>query len=490
MATPSKSSFQTVQVEGFGPIEVPANLSQAQVSTLLKEKILPRLREQAAPPPEPSAFKKEFPQAKRASEVGERTPFQKKAAQRLATLQTETAKADFERDIADARTKAAKTLSAAIPVAATLATGGMAAPVAMGVMGSAGLAGGAMGQAAAFGTGSSEIPESGKELVRSLGVDALWATLGEGAGRGIAATAKYIGKKALVPMIARSAAKSDAGQELLDSHAVEILNKLRDVADKSGKPMVNLRNELTELAQGLGRRRTGTSETWKDIWEQIQGKMLKNPNGIMGHQKLADLVEIQELVSTKAWKKAGLNYEEKTLLKKFSMGVRQKIADKYGEIGGEQGRQLFEDLKFNRSQIERIKDAHDMAEKVGKAWVWRLGYHSPSLIGGGLGGATGGQYGYGHGGVTGMLAGATMGTIAGSAVGAFPRKVAPIILERLYSNPATAKMANQALDAVEVGKASQGLRIMGRAIYQSGILDSLKGYLKEVAQPEVVEPAP
>ncbi len=430
-----------------------------------------------------SGFKKAFPTAKRASDMGERTPFQKKAAQRLATLQTETAKADFERDIADARTKAAKTLSAAIPVAATLATGGMAAPVAMATMGGAGLAGGLWGQGTAFATGSSEIPESGKELVRSLGVDALWATLGEGAGRGIAATAKYIGKKALVPMIAKSASKSDTGVRLLDEHGTTLLNELRTVADKAGRPMVNLRGELTELAQGLAKRRTGPSKAFSGLWDEIQGKMLTNPNGIMGHQKLADMLEVQELLSTGAWKRAGLNYEERTLLRNFSDNVRKKIAAKYGEIAGEQGTKLFEDLKFNRSQLEKIKDAHDMTEKIGKAWMWRLGYHS-------LGAGVGGAYGYGHGGAAGALAGATLGTIASAGVTALPRKLAPIILEKVYADPKTAKMATQALGHMEAGRISQGMRIMGRAVYQSGILGPLKEYLRDVAKPPEPEPAP
>lgn len=404
---------------------------------------------------------------------GAKTPFQKQAASRKLGIEVEQNAATMEQDIADARTTAAKQLSAAIPVAASLFTGGMTLPAAMGLMGTSGATAGAIGQGVALGTGSTQAPKSGMELAKDLGVDALWGTLGEGVGRSIVPAMKFMSSKVLTPMIARSASKSDTGVALLDSHALNITNKLRDIYEKTGKPRVDVDGELKAFFDGLAKRKTGNSDAFKGLMDEIVPKMDIASGGNLSQQPLAHLIEIQELISPAAWKRAGLNHEERTLLRNLSDGLRQKLADTYGQIGGKEGRALFEELKFTRRQIDDIKDAHKLAENFSRALMWRLGFHALGAGGGAYAGAQ-------SGGAKGAALGALGGAVASTAVTAIPRRVAPFLLEKIYADPKASVFAGKALGQLQVGNVKEAEALFTKAAWQSGLLDGPKDWIKDL----------
>src|ERR1700690_1703754 len=100
------------------------------------------------------------------------TEFQRTAARRKADIGVEQTKANYEQDISNAKAKFVGDVSKVIPVAATLATGGMAAIPAMGVMGASGATAGGWEEAAALALGADTAVASPKQLARRLGVDA------------------------------------------------------------------------------------------------------------------------------------------------------------------------------------------------------------------------------------------------------------------------------------------------------------------------------
>ena len=237
---------------------------------------------------------------------------------------------------------------------------------------------------------------------------------------------------------------------------------------------MNIDNELSTFFNGLAKRKTGNSEAFKGLMDEVIPKMDIASGGNLSQQPLAHLIEIQELISPAAWKRAGLNREERTLLRNLSDGMRQKLVDTYGSVAGKEGRQLFEELKFTRRQIDDIKDAHKLAENVSRALLWRLGFHA---VGTGIGGYEGAQRG---GGVKGAVAGALVGATASAAVTVLPRKIAPFLLEKIYADPKASVTAGKALGQLQIGNMKEAEALLTKAAFQSGLLDGPKGWIKDL----------
>src|SRR5574340_791473 len=137
----------------------------------------------------------------------------KQPRKNLANVQADQAAAQYGQDITNAKTQFAGTVAAAIPAAAIAPfTAGASVPAAMGMMGAAGLMGGVYREGVKAAGGSTELPATTKDLVKSLALDTVMGAAGEGLARGIGYATMSLAPK----LLERAASKFTAGQELLE----------------------------------------------------------------------------------------------------------------------------------------------------------------------------------------------------------------------------------------------------------------------------------
>jgi hypothetical protein len=416
-----------------------------------------------------------------------------KARPRLATLQVEGAKAGYEQDVATAKAGFAGDVSKAIPVAATLATGGMAAPLAAGVLGLAGGAAGAYEEAAKLALGSTDVATSGKQLARRLGVDALLGATTEVGGRLTGSLLAAAGRKVWEPMIMRAAETTDKGKTILGIYGGKILNKIRNVDATAGTPKISIQNELNDLEASIALRKTGPSDAFKGFWGKSEGTPPALSPGAPGTgmaQKLHDwdgsisgLVEIKGSLSQAAFKRSGLNHEEQTALKTFAEKIDQKLTNEMAKIGGPEGRALYSGYKETIHQIRRFNAGLELAEQGVQRFTYRTAYGY--ALSGGVGAGLGAGYGGRHGGIAGAAEGALVGAAAGTGFKVLQQRAAPAILEHMLTDKTAAPLTKQAINAMANGDAKAARSIFARAMAQAGVKDIVAPIMKQMAEQEV-----
>lgn len=418
-----------------------------------------------------------------------RTDLQRNAARNLADLQAQGAAAGYDQDIANAQAKFAGDMAGAIPVAATLATGGLAAPVAVGIMGLAGVAKGTYGEAAKLalgaddtsgysgilGTGEKNAPSGGavdspEQLARRLGVEFAIGTTTQMAAN-VGGELLALGKdKVLMPLVSRAAANVDAGKSILGRYGVNLMNKIRNLeaasASKLAPPpgaivqsgtipppapttiQVNINPELDTLTARLAARGTGQSAAFKQAAPGLSEKLTAWDGS------LSQLVEIKGAVSQLANKRAGMNFEEVAALKEFAGAVDRKLKQKFYEIGGSA---LYKGFNEVQNQLHKFEVGVQVAEKAAGHLASRAAWGASGAVAGGVGGW---EQGHSAGAVIkGALAGAAVGTTIDFA----SKKLAPLLLEKLLGDKLTAPLARQAIVGMERGDAAGAMKIMARA---------------------------
>lgn len=438
------------------------------------------------------------PEAKRPLFSGSTGEVATKARPRLATLQAEGAKAGYEQDIATAKAQFAGDVSKALPVAATLATGGLAAPAAIGIMGLAGAASGVYEETAKLALGAEDAATSPKQLARRLGVD---AALGAGTEVGGRLTGKLLataGRKVWEPMIARAASKSDAGERVLAAYGGKLLNKLRSADAAAGNAPVSIQRELDDLEAAIALRKTGPSDTFKGFWGRTRTSPPALAVGSPGTgmaEKIAEwqaqggtasgLAEIKGSLSQAAFKRAGFNHEEEEALKVFAQKIDDKLHREFGRIGGTKAQELYQGYKETIAQTRRFSGALTFGEQAIQRFSYRTAY-GYALAGGGLGGAEG----YRRGGVTGAAEGALIGAAAGTGFKTLEQRAAPALLAHMLADKTAGPMTRQAINLIDRGDMKQAWSIFNRAFAQVGVREVLGPIMKEMAEENAPKEVP
>lgn len=413
-----------------------------------------------------------------------RTAFQKQAAANKLGLDVQQHAATQDQEIGNAKAKFVGDVATAIPVAATLATGGLAAPLAAAVMGGAGLQAGLYREAAKVVFGASDLATSSPEKVaKNLAVDVL---VNAGAQAAVSAGSALLsagGQKVLMPLVARAAAKVDAGKTILGQYGTNLMNQIRNLesaaaskiapsagtelavagegaaAKAAAKVQVDINRELAKFEARLAARETGQSQAFKERISGLSEKLTRWDGS------LSQLTEIKGEVSQMAYKKAGMNFEEQNALKEFAYGIDQKLTQKFGEIGG---KDLYKGFKEVQNQLYRFDAGVELAGSTLKHMATRFGYM-----------AAGAGFGGYHGGVEGALKGALAGAAAGAVVKGSLEKGAPWLLEKLLADTLTAPVAKKAIGQMMLGDTKGAVSLFSKAAAQIGADKVIKSWLDE-----------
>jgi hypothetical protein len=414
-----------------------------------------------------------------------RTDFQKQAASRKLGIEVEQHAATQEQEIGNAKAKAVGDVATALPVAATLATGGLAAPLAAAVMGGAGVQAGLYREAAKVVFGASDVADSSPQKVaKNLSVDFLMNAGAQAAVTAGSALLAAGGQKVLMPLVARAASKVDAGKTILGKYGTNLMNEIRNLESSAAgkvapsgagelalpqalnipsKVKVDINKELATFEARLAARGTGQSNAFKERAAGLSEKL----NAWDG--SLSQLVEIKGDLSQAAFKKSGLNFEEQNALKEFASGVDRKLSQKFSEIGG---KELYDGFKEVQNQLHRFDAGVELAGSTLKHMANRFGYA-----------AAGGVYGYQHEGVGGAAKGAVAGAVAGVAMRGAAEKGAPWLLEKLLGDKVTAPVAKRAIGQMMVGDTKGAVSLFSKAATTVGADKVLKSWFEEEKQP-------
>ena len=385
-----------------------------------------------------------------------KTAFQKQAASRKAGIEVEQHAATQDQEISNAKGKFAGTIANTIPIAATLATGGLAAPLAIGVMGLSGGVAGSYEEAAKIALGADDAAMSGKQVARRLGVDVALS----GATQGVATMGTKLlsmaGENVIMPMVARAAAKVDAGKTILGQYGGKVLNQLRSADAAAGGLKVSIKPELEALDASMALRKTGPSDAFKSLWGGEGGNGgLASKIGQWAEKDgtASGLAEIKGEVSQAAFKRAGLNHEEQTALKAFSKKIDEKLGASFSKIGAGD---TYAGYKEVQSQLFRFDVGVQLAEMT-----------------------LGGYVGHKVGGVGGGVVGALGAPLAAKAMA---QKGAPWLLEKMLSDTSVAPMAKRAIESMANGNAKEAVAIFGRAASQTGVKEIIGPWMKDAAE--------
>ena len=354
----------------------------------------------------------------------------------------------------------------AIPVAASLATGGVGLWPALAIMGGAGLGGSLLGTAVEEASG---IHKSLGERAKEAALDTGLSVLGEGMGRGIA----YAGKRLLPQALAASAARSQKGQELLANQEKMLLDSIYKEVQGAGrtaykagvaptnqflvdisKPVKRLVSEFDKLPQGSGplMKRFGgiTDKAQEGLDEARSFLQLARRGGMIGDlQPLDQVIRMKRSLQQFAFDPA-LGRDEATLFRSAARGVNDVVVDNL---------KLFPSALQKYNQVNEIAKASlraTAASQLGEILVRRA-------ISAGVGGAIGQHFG------------GSKGALAGAILGASTPHVSTLILEHVASNPkarvifreATHLMSENAPRAMQLGARAFGMVNADRIIADS-----------------------
>lgn len=370
----------------------------------------------------------------------------KTAAARKASIGVEQTKSQYESDIGEAKGKAAGDIAkGAVLGGATLATGGLAAPAAMGLMGAAGILAGVTDETLKAHYNSPDMPTSGKALALKLGLEGTLSAAGEGGARAIGQSLKYVGKEMMPGLIMRSAAKAEQGQQVLVKTQQNTFDQLRTFVRDKGNPTIDLGGELKQFFSALDKRATGTSAVYKEAMKPVYAKLGTAGGGFLDKQPLDALMEIKSDLSHVAYKTNGMNTDEIVALRNLTDQVDRKITNAVDSLGGSAAKKVYSNYKSFTEQIAKDSALMSMAE----------------------------------GGVKKVL---------GKAIGAAPlvdptidvvrQKAAPWLLEKLFSNEKTAALVTKAARLEAVGQSKAAQAAFDAAVNTSGVGTLVKDWMK------------
>jgi hypothetical protein len=413
------------------------------------------------------------------------TPVQKKAVASGLGLNVQTSAAEQAQEEANAKSKFVEDVSAVIPVAATLATGGMAAPLAIGTMGAAAASAGAISEAAKLGVlpgmkgqTASDAAQSPAQIARRLGVDFTLGAVSEGGVRLTGKLLEAAGTAFYKPMIATAAEQSQQGQTILNEFGEQQLNRLRNMFAEAGSPRASIQRELDTLQAHVALSETGTSEGFKNAWKNIMEKVREwETQG----SPAAGLVKLKGDLSQIGFKKTGLHYTEENALQTFADQIDKKAAFAVRQYGGQEASELYAGYKETAAQTKRFSASLELGESFAKRFAYRTAY--------GFALGTGAGFGGGGGDMTSMMLGAAIGAGVGAAAQtsmvAFEKYVAPALLKHMLADKVAAPLTKQAITAMENGNAKEAMSIFTRAAAQVGakefVQNASQGWAEENA---------
>lgn len=340
-----------------------------------------------------------------------------------------------------------------------MAAGGVGAGILAG--GAAGLTSGTARQAVEYVLGGEK--KSLKDLGTELGIDTI---LGAATEPGIR-TGSYLLKmgkeKVLLPIIASAAIKADRGLTALQNQGTKLMNGIRLVAEGAGSPKMSTREMLDSFNDAVEPLAGAHSKAFAARWPDV----LTSIHAADGDIPL--LIKAKGQISQWAWKGEGLDYEEITALKGLEKEMGRKITATMKQIGGEDGRDLYKALNTNVEQTRKFDEGVKFTGQVLKRMFSRS---IPALVGGGAGAYEGSQK-YG---ATGGVVGAAVGATAGEAM---VQRVAPAVLERMFTDKAAGPVARQALNKMMQGEMKEAEGLMKRAIVQSGVQEIMAPLMKK-----------
>jgi len=278
------------------------------------------------------------------------TDFQRRSRQRLADLQTQTGAANYAQDMSNAKGEFAGQVAAAVPlgIAAPL-TGGASLAGGLAMAGAAGATGGLLRETTKGAFGSNDIPMTGKEIAKTLSLDAVLGVAGEGGGRAISGFSKQLVPK----LIQRAAAKTEAGANILEQQFAQTREKLYTLAKDAGDPKVNLGTELSDaydklmtIPKGVGKigqRFAGMSPKAAEVMGDIQNALELSGGGVGKDQPLSALIRMKGDLAQFAWKEPTLSAEERQIFKGLAGSVDRKLRDALGAVGGDAAKGLLSD---------------------------------------------------------------------------------------------------------------------------------------------------
>ena len=395
--------------------------------------------------------KQKYPQYADFADVSDKkTPLfglAKKAASRKLGIEVGEHAATMESEIGTAKGKAWGDIGkGAVLGGATLLTGGLAAPAAMGLMGAAGVGAATLDETLKAHFGSEEIPKSAGALAAHLGLEGALSAAGEGGARALGQGIKYLGKEAFPSLVMRSAAKAEQGQNVLKRVQQDTFDQLRDFSRTKGNPQIDIGDDLGEFYKRLGKRATGTSSSFDEAMKPVYAKLGKSGQGVLSHQPLADLMEIKSDLSHVTYKVAGMNTDEFVALERLTGAIDSKIEAKLASLGGSAAAKLYRDYKAFTSQIRSDNALAALAEGGIK-----------KLLGKGVGYIP----------------------TADVAIDTLVRgKAAPWLLERLFSNGKTAAMVGKAMRLEAVGQRGAAQSAFDAAVNASDVGSLLKDWMK------------
>ena len=390
-----------------------------------------------------------------------------KARVRKANLETESAAAGYQQDVKNAVGQAVGTAAATVPFAAAAPfTGGASLGVGLTLMGAAGLTGGVARETAKSLLGSTEMPESGKALALSLGLDTAIGAAGEGTGRAIGS----IGLTLLPKLIARSAAKAEAGKAVLDQAFGDARTALYQMV---GKKPVNVGPMLNDAYQALGKipkgagamgaRFSGPTGPAQEMLGAIEQDLGLEGGKIAAHQPLDALVRMKGSLSQMAFKESGLNTEERLIVKQLVERLDTTLKGQMKEISP-----VAEQLYKKANDIMLVQKEHSaavqMAERAMKTMMGRA--TAGGLFGGGVGM-------YRTRGVAGAAEGAALGAAAG-AMSTIPPKLSTLVLEQTMSHPEAAQLYKKAIGFFIKGSEGEAVNLARRAMGMAGVRETIK----------------
>jgi hypothetical protein len=288
---------------------------------------------------------------------------------------------------------------------------------------------------------------------------------------------------------------------ILGAYGSKMLNKIRSMDAAAGSPKVSIQSELNDLEASIALRKTGPSDAFKAFWGRSRTSPPALSPGSPGTgmaEKIAEweqqgatasgLVEIKGSLSQAAFKRSGFNHEEKQALKLFAEKIDTKLSEKMGQIGGKEGRELYNGYKETMAQVRRFSGALELTEQAVQRFTYRTAYGY--ALSGGIGAGVGAAYGGHHGGITGAAEGALVGAAAGAGFKTLEQRAAPAILEHMLADKAAAPLTKQAINAMANGDWKVARSIFARAMAQAKVPELLGPIMKEMAETNAPKEVP
>ncbi len=375
------------------------------------------------------------------------TAFQRQAAQRKADIGVAQTKAGYESDIGTAKGKAAGDIAKGVALGgASLLTGGLAAPAAMGLMGAAGVGAATLDETLRAHFGSEDIPKSGWALAKKLGLEGTLSAAGEGGARAVGQGLKYLGKEMMPGLIMRSAAKAQEGQNVLKRVQQNSLDQLRDFVRVKGNPVVDLGADLKQFFTTLGKRATGESSAFDAAMKPVYQKLGKAGQGVLDKQPLDALMEIKSDLSHVTYKVPGMNTDEFKALEGLTNAVDSKIMSHLERLGGSAATKVYRNYKAFTEQVKMDSAAMDLADSGIKKLLGKASGYVPG--------------------------------VDAAIDGVIREHTSPWLLERLFSNEKTASLVKKAIALQAVGKRGAAQAAFDTAVNTSDVGSLVKDWFK------------